>query len=177
MRLASLPGDNPLILFVLAVIALPASASLDGKKDHKWAYIDPAGKVVLRLSYPYLGQFHDARAAFRSGGGGCDWGYIDKTGKPIVAPKYDYAGDYAEGLAAVSSYETRESGYLRYFDGRVRRSAPCLSAPSAFFGGKRPQRCADRQTSRVFRAGGFCIAGITDISGSLWRASRSGLLE
>src|SRR5260370_38194220 len=110
MTSARLSGKNSFLVLALVAMARLVFPYPDGKKEHKWAYIDRAGNVVLRLSYPYLGQFHDGRAAFRSGGGGCDWGYLDKTGKAIVAPKYDYAGDYAEGLAAVALCRASRQG-------------------------------------------------------------------
>ncbi len=161
MRLASLSGKNSLILLALVAMAGLVFPYPDGKKEHKWAYIDRAGNVVLRLSYPYLGQFHDGRAAFRSGGGGCDWGYLDKTGKAIVAPKCDYAGDYAEGLAAVALCRASRQGEAGFKWGYIDRDGG--SAIEFRYDGARPvseglAAVAEGQKARLsfnpsFRAG------------------------
>ena len=65
-------------------------------------YIDPKGKIVIRIKYPLqVRDFSEGLARV------CTmertWGYIDKGGEYAIPPRYSEAQDFREGLAAVKT--------------------------------------------------------------------------
>jgi len=68
--------------------------------DQGWAYIDPAGRVVIRPVVVDNGPdyFEEGLARFRAGE---KIGFFDKKGKVVIQAKYAFARPFSEGLAAV----------------------------------------------------------------------------
>lgn len=68
--------------------------------DQGWAYIDAAGKLVLR---PYIfdngpDYFREDLARFTEAG---KYGFFDRRGRVAIPPRFDFAAPFSSGLAAV----------------------------------------------------------------------------
>src|SRR5512142_1792512 len=68
--------------------------------DQGWAYIDHAGRVVLRPVVVDNGPdyFREGLARFRDN---AKVGFFDRSGKVVIQPRYAYAMPFSEGRAAV----------------------------------------------------------------------------
>src|SRR4051812_23359552 len=72
------------------------------RRGRKWRgvglVIDPAGRVVLEVSYQGLQPFSEGLAAASSGDA---YGFIDLEGRWVVEPQFDQVEPFKEGLAEV----------------------------------------------------------------------------
>jgi WG containing repeat len=68
-------------------------------KPLKWAYINSAGKVVIKPDADVAHSFVDGLACVKDNRSG--WGWIDKTGKRVIPCKFTEARDFSEGVATV----------------------------------------------------------------------------
>jgi hypothetical protein len=82
--------------------------------ETKYAFINPAGKISIRLiitrglqNHPELPEFCEGLAPVEKDG---KVGFIDVTGKFTIPPRYSEAKNFAEGLAPVGM--GRKLGYI-----------------------------------------------------------------
>jgi hypothetical protein len=72
-----------------------------------YGYIDKKGKVIIKPTFRFAGQFHDGIAVVRIGEkDSC----IDKTGRVIFPFKFESIQDFSEGMAAY--FDNGEQGYI-----------------------------------------------------------------
>ena len=69
------------------------------KKDNKWGYINPSGKVVLDFYYDSAFNFTDNKLALVGKNG--KFGYINKKGNYVIAPVYESAFSFDGDVAIV----------------------------------------------------------------------------
>ncbi|MCX5835276.1 MAG: WG repeat-containing protein [Deltaproteobacteria bacterium] len=68
------------------------------QKEGETGFIDPDGKLVLKVLFHDARKFSEGLAAIQVE---TKWGYIDKKGRYVINPLFDGAGDFSEGLAQV----------------------------------------------------------------------------
>ncbi len=94
--------DGRVAISARFVVAEPFSAEgLAAVADERgWAYIDLAGRVVIRPLVVDNGPdyFREDLARFRRGG---KVGFFDRRGKVVLEPEFDFALPFSAGLAAV----------------------------------------------------------------------------
>lgn len=85
-----------------------------------WEIINPKGEKITTVTYDYIRDYKESRAAFNKGGmwntyrrydngdprlTGGSWGFLDASGKEIITAKYDYVSDFENGVAQVMQGE------------------------------------------------------------------------
>ena len=70
------------------------------EKDGKYGFVDYLGRIVIPISYDWLGRFNEGLCAFIKRK---QCGYMDEQGKQIIRMKgyYDYLNEFHEGYAKV----------------------------------------------------------------------------
>jgi hypothetical protein len=78
--------------------------------DQRAGFIDLNGKLVIPMTFDYVGSFNSGLAVAAVNG---RVGYIDSSGKYVINPQFDYAEDFSEGVAAVCyPSEEFQCGYI-----------------------------------------------------------------
>jgi len=68
------------------------------RKESKWGFINPDGKVVVELEYDGIRSFSENRAPVLKK---FKYGFINSDGKVVVELKYDYVASFSENRALV----------------------------------------------------------------------------
>jgi curved DNA-binding protein CbpA len=66
--------------------------------NHRWGYVDPSGRVIIRPLYGSAGRFSEAVAAVELNG---QFGYIDPRGDWVIEARFQSADEFHEGRALV----------------------------------------------------------------------------
>lgn len=80
---------------------------------HRWGYIDPKGKLILKPLYMKILDLSEGLAAVLDYKG--KWGYIDKDGKYVIPSQFTDAESFTEGFATCAQVIENKKlwGYIR----------------------------------------------------------------
>ena len=113
------PGPLVYVLFGCGALVFLAFVGLIGAgmlaKAHReattgWAFVNPAGEVVIPGPFDEVRPFAEGLAAVRVEGKG--WGFVDREGRTVIAPRFREVSDFGEGLAAAEDPDSGRFGYL-----------------------------------------------------------------
>ena len=68
------------------------------KKDGKWGFINPSGKVIILIQYDSAGDFREGKAWVERNG---EFGFIDPQGEVCLPFNFKEVGSFKKGLAKV----------------------------------------------------------------------------
>ena len=81
-----------------------------GEENQRAGFIDLNGKLVIPMTFDYVGNFSSGLAVASTNG---RVGYIDASGTYVINPQFDTAEDFSEGVAAVCySNDGFQCGYI-----------------------------------------------------------------
>ncbi len=142
------------------------------RKEGRWGYIDPTGRVALDFAYDGARPFIDGIAAVRKHG---LWGIIDTRGTLLVKPVYDEVCDgrqwYSEKLIAVAKngkwgFIDKDGGYV--LEPSYKRVSLPFRQGAAVVETRMDERFIDRQ--------GRLLSKIPQWSGDYYLCTTEGLL-
>jgi hypothetical protein len=77
--------------------------------DYLYGAVDKTGKIILPLTYEYLGTHKDGLLNFKQDN---RYGFIDQTGKMVIPNVYSIATTFGNGLAPALLPDTMKYGYI-----------------------------------------------------------------
>lgn len=85
----------------------------ESKWHHRWGYIDPKGKIVLKPIYMQVHDFSEGLAAVVDYKG--KWGFIDRSGNFKIPAELADATSFSEGFAAAANAVASKKlwGYIK----------------------------------------------------------------
>ena len=103
------PQYNGFQPFSEGVAVVQKKAFVNGWSEYTYGAVDKSGKLVIDVTYPYLGNCRDGMISFKKDD---KYGFIDKKGSLKIPATYYRAENFANGLAPVQATENDKYGYI-----------------------------------------------------------------
>lgn len=91
--------------------------------DYVYGAIDNSGKVILPVTYDYLGTYKDGLFNYQKNK---LYGFIDKTGKEIIPAMYTNLANFGNGLAPARIYDSTKSNLYGYINTKNKMVIPAI---------------------------------------------------